>query len=442
MYRAITGLHANDAGLDQSLDERSMNRTQLLVLVLCGSVLFTDGFDAQAMGFVAPALVQQLHLARSALGPVFSSGLVGIMIGALVFGPLADRLGRKPVLVWCTLLFGAFSLLTATAGSLQGLLLYRLFTGFGLGGAMPNAVALTSEFMPERFRSTAVTVMFVGFAIGAAAGGFVAAALIPRFGWQSVFVTGGVVPCVVAVLLIAFLPESTRFLQTEVARPSLILGHGSKQFIVGQLFDAGRTRMTLLIWVIFFMSLLDLYFLNAWMPTLVHDAGIEIGRAIVLTALFQLGGAVGSFVLGRVLDRFLSFRVLAYAYLTAGVFVFLIGTAGKSVVLLACAILAAGCAVIGAQGGANALAAAFYPTPIRATGVGWALGIGRVGSIIGPLVGGALLSFQKDTRRVFWAAAIPVLIASVASFFASRAEPSRLAEESLRSEQDIITPST
>ena len=151
MCPAITGLHANEAGLDQSFDERSMNRTQLLVLVLCGSVLFIDGFDAQAMGFVAPALVQQLHLARAALGPVFSSGLVGIMIGALVFGPLADRIGRKPVLVWCTLLFGVFSLLTATAGSLQGLLLYRLFTGFGLGGAMPNAVALTSEFMHKSF---------------------------------------------------------------------------------------------------------------------------------------------------------------------------------------------------------------------------------------------------------------------------------------------------
>ena len=410
-----------------------MNRAQLLVLMLCCSVLFIDGFDAQSIGFVAPALVQQLHLARSALGPVFSSGLVGIMIGALVFGPLADRLGRKPVLVWCTLLFGVFSLLTATAGSLQGLLVYRLFTGFGLGGAMPNAVALTSEFMPERFRSTAVTVMFAGFAIGAAAGGFVAAGLIPHFGWQSVFVTGGIAPGVIAVLLIAFLPES---------RPALLMGGGSKQFIVRQLFDRGRTRMTLLIWVIFFMSLLDLYFLNAWMPTLVHDAGIEIGRAIVLTALFQLGGAVGSFVLGRVLDRFLSFRVLACAYLTAGVFVFLIGTAGKSVVLLACAILAAGCAVIGAQGGANALAAAFYPTPIRATGVGWALGIGRVGSIVGPLVGGVLLSFQPETRRVFWAAAVPVLIASVASFFAGRAEPSRLVEQSLRSEQDIITPSS
>src|SRR5579864_1071410 len=189
-----------------------MNRLQLQVLVLCGSVLFIDGFDAQSMGFVAPALVQQLHLARAAFGPVFSSGLVGIMIGALVFGPLADRFGRKPVLVFCTVLFGACSLLTATAVSLPSLLVYRLITGFGLGGAMPNAVALTSEFMPKRLRATAVTLMFVGFSIGAAVGGFAAAALIARFGWQSVFLAGGIVPCVIALLLIILLPESIRFL--------------------------------------------------------------------------------------------------------------------------------------------------------------------------------------------------------------------------------------
>jgi AAHS family 4-hydroxybenzoate transporter-like MFS transporter len=429
--------------IHQFIDQLPLSPYQLLVAILCAMVLFMDGFDAQAMGFVAPALVEHLHIARTSLGPVFSSGLVGIMIGALVFGPLADRFGRKPVLVFCTALFGVCSLLTATAVSLPSLLVYRLITGFGLGGAMPNAVALTSEFMPKRLRATAVTLMFVGFSIGAAVGGFVAASLIERFGWQSVFVTGGIAPCAIALLLIALLPESIRFLlmkggedqriaqslariashvSVDLARPLFIEEPPAREFVVKQLFAAGRTPMTLLIWVIFFMSLLDLYFLNAWLPTVIHDAGIVVEQAIVLTALFQVGGAVGSLIMGRLLDRFLSFRVLACAYLAAGVFVFLIGAAGKSVVLLAATILMAGCGVIGGQSSANALSAEFYPTPMRSTGVGWALGIGRVGSIIGPVLGGALLSFEHETRRVFWAAAIPVLIASVAGFLASRVQ--------------------
>jgi AAHS family 4-hydroxybenzoate transporter-like MFS transporter len=180
--------------------------------------------------------------------------------------------------------------------------------------------------------------------------------------------------------------------------------------------------LTLLIWVIFFMSLLDLYFLNAWLPTIIHDAGIVIEKAIILTALFQVGGAAGSLIMGRLLDRFLSFRVLACAYLSAGLFVFLIGAAGKSVTLLALTIFAAGCGVIGGQSSANALTAEFYPTPMRSTGVGWALGVGRAGSIIGPLLGAFLLSIEHETRRVFWAAAIPVLVASFAGFLVSRVQ--------------------
>jgi AAHS family 4-hydroxybenzoate transporter-like MFS transporter len=297
--------------------------------------------------------------------------------------------------------------------------------------------------------------MFVGFSIGAAVGGFVAAALIARFGWQSVFVTGGVIPCAIAILLILLLPESIRFLlmkgglmkggedkrvahslariapgvSPDLARSLVIEERPAQEFVVKQLFATGRTPMTLLIWVIFFMSLLDLYFLNAWLPTVIHDAGIVIEKAIVLTALFQIGGALGSLIMGRLLDRFLSFRVLACAYLAAGVFVFFIGAAGKSVVLLALTIFAAGCGVIGGQSSANALTAEFYPTPMRSTGVGWALGIGRVGSIIGPLLGGLLLSLEHEPRRVFWAAAIPVLIASIAGFLASRAQ-SAMARES------------
>ena len=331
----------------QSIERVQLTRHQWLIIALCGATLFMDGFDAQAMGFVAPALAPELHIARQALGPVFSSGLVGIMIGALLFGPLADRLGRRPVLIFCTLLFGMCSLLTARADSLASLLVYRLVTGLGLGGAMPNAIALTSEFAPARFRATSVTIMFSGFSIGAAAGGFLAAGLITRYGWQSVFIAGGVTPLLVAILLMAQLPESSDFRQARPAAGTPVM----------QLFGAGRARMTVLLWIIFFMSLLDLYFLNNWLPTVIHDSGIAVERSIALTALFQVGGTAGALVLGRLIDRYLSPRVLAWTYLGAAIAVALIGMAGKSAALLACAISAAGFLVVGGQSGANAFAA-------------------------------------------------------------------------------------
>jgi AAHS family 4-hydroxybenzoate transporter-like MFS transporter len=330
-----------------------------------------------------------------------------MMIGALVLGPLADRIGRKPVLVSSTLVFGVGSLLTATAALPSSLILFRLLTGFGLGGAMPNTIALTSEQTPKRFRATAITTMFCGFSIGAATGGFVAASLITRFGWQSVFVVGGIAPCAIALMSMAVLPESRYFL---VEKP--IPGAP----VVSQLFAAGRARVTLLIWVMFFMNLLNLYFLNAWLPTVIHDAGIQVQTAIIITSLFQLGGTAGALILGRLIDRYLSFQILAWTYLAAAVSILLIGEAGTSIVMLIATVSAAGFCVIGGQNSVNALTSEFYPTAIRSTGVGWAFGIGRIGSIVGPLLGGVLLSFGGATSRVFWAAAVPALIATLAAF--------------------------
>ena len=438
-----SGINQPSVEIQDFIDEQPLSGAQLAIIALCGSVLFMDGFDAQSVGFVAPALARELHIAREAMGPIFASGTLGIMIGALVFGPLADHWGRKPSLVFCTIAFGLLSLLTATAKSAEALQVYRVLTGLGLGGAMPNAVALASEFMPKRFRSTAVTITFVGFSIGAAVGGFVAAALVRDHGWQSLFIVGGIVPCGIAVFLITLLPESIRFLllrgghQEKVARILSRIAPGipvesagtfkvddraEKKSVVKQLFVGGRAPMTLLIWVIFLMSLLDLYFLNAWLPTIIHDAGAVLETAIVLTALFQLGGAVGAVLLGRLLDRHRSFGVLAGVYLAAGTFVMLVGAAGNSVPLLACTIFATGFALIGGQSSANALTAEFYPTPIRSTGVGWALGVGRVGSIVGPLLGGVLLTAVPDTRRVLWAAAVPAFLGSAAGLLAGRAE--------------------
>jgi MFS transporter, AAHS family, 4-hydroxybenzoate transporter len=418
------------------IDERPFGAFQLRVAIMCGLLVFMDGFDAQIMGFVGPALMAALHISRVELGRAISSGLVGMMVGALVCGPLADRFGRKPVLVGSALIFGIGALITSTAASLETLMMFRVLTGFGLGGAMPNTIALTSEYSPKNVRATAVMLMFCGFSIGAAAGGFVSAGLIARFGWPSVFVVGGAFPILLALLAAAFLPESIRFLvlrgrdKEKVARSlsriapeysapagtSFVIGESETRAGVGQLFALGRSAVTILFWVMFFMNLLDLYFLQSWLPTLLRDVGIAEQRSIYITTLLQIGGTCGALLLGRMMDRLLSFGVLAWTYLAAGAAIIFVGESGASVPLLVVTVWAAGFCVIGAQTSSNALAAEFYPTTIRSTGVGWALGIGRIGSILGPTVGAMLLTPGVPTRHVFWAAAVPPVAAAAAAF--------------------------
>jgi len=396
------------------IDEQPLGRHQILIASLCAASVFIDGFDAQVMGYVAPALSAGLHIPRGALGAVISSGILGMLIGALAFGSLADRVGRRPVLVACALTFGFGSLLTATATSVLQLTAFRVLTGFGMGGAMPNAIALTSEFMPARSRNSAVMTMFCGFAFGSACAGWVSAAVIRRFGWPSVFLVGGSIPILLAVVLIALLPESPRFLAAK-------RDHPAESSPVRELFAGGRAGVTLLLWTMFFMNLLNLWFLNNWLPVIMTDAGISIETASLVTSLFQIGGLIGSLVLAGAWGRRLSFGRLASAYLAAAACILLVGEAGASVPLLVVAVFASGVAVIGGQTASNALAADFYPTAIRSTGVGWALGIGRVGSILGPILGGVLLSLGGGARRVFWAAAVPALVATCAAWTASAA---------------------
>ena len=422
--------------VQQVIDQQAFGRYHLRVTALCALSVLLDGFDAQVIGYVAPSLAQEWHIQRAALSPILSAGLVGMLLGALLFGPLADRFGRKPILILCTFWFGVFSLLTSRADSAQSMLVLRLITGLGLGGTMPNAIALTAEYMPRRIRATGVMIMFTGFAVGAAAGGFLAAGLISSLGWRSVFVLGGLVPCVAAVFLFG-LPESIRFLVLkggQDAGVAALLGkiapavtippdasfavggeHHERGFVVKRLFTEGRTRMTLLLWVIYFTNLLALFFLNSWLPTILHDSGRSITQSILITTMFQIGGVIACLVLGRSIDHLGSYRVLVWAYAGASVCIFFIGAISGSLALGTLAVFAAGFCIVGAQTGANALAAESYPTEVRATGTGWALGIGRIGSIVGPVVGGLLLSSELEVRRVFWVAAVPTLIAAVAS---------------------------
>jgi MFS transporter, AAHS family, 4-hydroxybenzoate transporter len=422
------------------IDRRPVGGFQIRLLLTCAAVLFLDGFDTQAMGYVAPALAKEWGLSKAALGPVFSAGLFGLMIGALVLGPLADRVGRKTIIILSTLAFGIGTLATAMVQDVTTLLVIRFLTGLGLGGAMPNAIAMTSEFNPQRRRATMVMIMFCGFSVGAALGGMLAAGLIPKFGWRSVFIVGGVAPLIMVPILALRLPESVRFLALHgnaPARVAELLGRISPRsafaadarFVINEahlaglpvthLFREGRAATTLLLWVVFFMSLLDLYFLSNWLPTVLNDLGASVSEAVAIGSMLQVGGVVGTFALGSLIDRF-SFRALALVYFGAVFAVGAIGQLSHSALLVTTAIFAAGFCIVGGQIAANALAAAFYPTSVKATGVGWALGIGRIGSIVGPVVGGVLLEQKWSAAAVFMAAAGAALCAALAAFSLSR----------------------
>ena len=431
---------AEKAGL---LDQKPLSRLQIIVWVLCVLVAMMDGFDTQAIGYVAPAIVQSWGITKLALGPVFSAGLIGSLFGALIFGPLADRFGRKPMLMVCGSIFGLAALATATAESTPVLLGLRFVTGLGMGGAMPIAIAQTSEFMPRRIRGFAMTLTYCGFSIGAALGGLAAAQLIDRFNWQSVFIAGGVPTLVLVFCMVFLLPESIGFLLAHddaKGRTSIILGKlGLKPSevrastwktdklalttAVARLFTDGRAPMTAAIWLIVFMNLMELYFFTSWLPTVVHGVGISIGSAALVTALFQVGGTLGALAIGRLIDTFRKFLVMSCVFFSAAVFVSLVGyllsDSGSSLtfVSIACAVTLAGVCVVGGQIGIIAATATVYPIAIRSAGVGWALGIGRIGSVVGPFIGSALIAAQLPNSELFLIGAVPVVIAGVTSFW-------------------------
>ena len=435
--------------VQQFLNEHRFSAYQWLIFVLCFLIVLMDGFDTAAIGFIAPSLISEWGIDKPALGPVLSAALFGLAFGALSAGPLADRFGRKGVLTAAVALMGVASLVSATSSHLGELTIWRFVTGLGLGAAMPNAVTLMNEYCPDSKRSFITNSMFCGFPVGSAFGGFFAAWLIPHFGWRSLLVLGGVVPLVLVLLMLVLLPESVRYMvlrSHSMDRVRQVLARISASarevgaFVMHEaaapadgatreraglaLVLSGRYLVgTLMLWVAYFMGLVIVYGLVNWMPVLFKEAGIPPSQAAIIAALFQLGG-IGAIFFGLLMDRFNANRIIAFGYFLTCLAVGLIGQSlGMGVGALVVAVFVAGLIMNASQSSMQALAAAYYPTAGRATGVSWMLGIGRFGGIAGSFLVAELARRHLALPEVFMLVGIPGVIAAVALVVKDRVAP-------------------
>lgn len=417
------------------IDRERVGALQFFVMALCTLLVILDGFDLQIIAFTTPAIAKEWNIAPAAFGPVFAAGLVGMILGTFVFGPLGDRRGRKPMIVVSVTIFGLFSLLTAYAQGYTQLLSLRLLTGIGLGGALPNAAALIAEYAPARWRPVMVSMIFLGIPLGGLLGGGLAASLLPTLGWRALYVLGGVLPLMLVPVLAAMLPESIRFLAARGDRGARVAGilariHAAggysaadrfslpesprRGFPVRHLFTEGRARDTLLLWIMFFLNLTVVYYLINWIPSLLVDAGFSVQKGALAAVALNLGGAVGCAVVGYLMRRYGTRRLIAASFLAGSVCVVAIGQGGGAFAFIMVMTFLGGLLTFGAMVGMIALAAALYTTEMRATGVGWAFGVGRIGSIVGAVMGGVLLALAWGMPRYFLFFGVLLLIAAVA----------------------------
>jgi len=419
-----------------------------LILAACAAAMIVEGYDVQVVAYAAPAIIRDWHIDKSLFGPVFGAALFGYFLGATLLSGISDKFGRKRVVVIANIFFGLLTIASGFATTIPALLILRFVAGLGLGCSIPAAIALGVEYAPERRRAFRVSLLFVGYTLGAALGGVLTAALIVRFGWQSAFFFGGGVSLALGVIMFFVMPESARFLallgnrDREIAsimrklRPDLALTEASRFTVaehrtepgmpVRHLFTEGRAGVTALLWTAFVTSLMGHFFLTSWLPTVLDSSGVPLAHAVVAGSLIQGGGAAGSLIVGRLMDR-IGMSAIVGAYVLSIPFVVLIGSAGLPEYALMLVVFMAGLCLLGGQIGLNALAGTIYPTFVRSSGAGWALGVGRIGSILGPVIGGLLIAAKLSLPTLFVCAAIPAAFCAVAVLLLSRVMRSRSA---------------
>lgn len=414
------------------IDNARFSRFHWMVMALCALLLIFDGYDLFIFGVVLPSIMQEWGLTPLEAGALGSYALFGMMFGALGFGTLADRIGRKKGIAICFVLFSTATILNGFATSPSEFGIFRFIAGLGCGGLMPNAVALMNEYAPKRLRSTLVAVMFSGYSLGGMLAAGVGIYMLPRFGWESMFFAAAV-PLLLLPLLLWKLPESVGFLvrqgRHEQARavlakvePGLALdaadqlqmSDGKGQGVgVFELFRDGRALRTLCLWLAFFCCLLMVYALSSWLPKLMASAGYSLGSSLSFLLALNFGGMAGAILGGWLGDRFNLGKVMVAFFVAAAASISLLGFNSPTPVLYGL-IFIAGATTIGTQILLYAGAAQFYGLSIRSTGLGWASGIGRNGAIVGPLLGGALMAINLPLQLNFIAFAVPGAIAALA----------------------------
>lgn len=416
------------------IDSRPFGRFQFKVFILCALCMILDGFDIQIMGYIAPSLLSEWGVEKSALTPVFSAGLFGMLLGSTGLGMISDRFGRRPVLIGSMLWIGLCMLVTPHVQSVEQLMVLRLLTGIGMGAVVPNAVALGGEYSPKRARAAIMMSITCGYLLGAVLCGLICAVMVPEFGWRSTFYAGGVASIVLSLLMIKSLPESLQFLALNskhwgravaylqrmvpdqyISNNAVLVSPSpqSQRTSVRELFRSGLLVGTLQIWTIYFMNLLAVFFLASWLPVMLGEAGHSSQQAILAGSMLWGGGIAGTLLLGWAIDRRGFAPVLGGSYIVATIAIAAIGQFLGDLPLALLAIAIAGFCVMAGQAAMNAFSATFYPTHIRATGVGWGLGMGRVGAIVGPVIGGQLMLLGWSSDLLYLMAAIPTLIAAI-----------------------------
>jgi AAHS family 4-hydroxybenzoate transporter-like MFS transporter len=414
------------------IDGRRPGGFQLRTVLLCGLVMLLDGFDTQAINYMAPAITQDWGVSKGTMSTVFSAALVGLMIGYLAIAPLSDKFGHKRLVMAGVAVFALSTLASVWAQNPDQLIIMRVITGLGLGAATPSTIALTAEYSPKRLRASLVLAIYCGFSLGFVVANYAADWLIPAYGWRSVFVVGAVLPLALLLVLAWQLPESIPYLlrrgdiakayalcrridrtlpQTEKARVHTESAASNKRVKVTELLSGRQLLGTVLLWVVFAINLALFYGLQSWMPTILADRGYSHGTLATAASMTTIGGIAVAFVVGPAMDRLGAYGSLGTLYFVGSGFLVLMGLVlGSPVWMVLAAIFLVGCAVSGGQKSVIALAAAFYPEGVRSTGVGWALGMGRAGGIVGPMIVGGMLAGGIDHEQLFMLLAVPIAL--------------------------------